>query len=365
MKIAEVINELESFADRSLQESYDNAGLLTGSPDWDCTGIICTLDATEEVIREAISRKANLVVAHHPVIFRGLKKLTGKTYVERTIIIAVRNDIAIYAVHTNLDNVKNGVSGHMARLLGLRDVSVLDPKKGLLKKIVTFVPTDKAEQVRNAIFNAGGGHIGNYSECSYNSEGYGTFNAGTGTDPYVGEAGIRHREEETRVEIVFPVFLELPVVLALRKSHPYEEPAFDIYDLSNEFQQAGAGSIGTLPAPLPAGEFLQLVKNCFQTEVVRHTRLQATEILRVAICGGAGSFLIPKALAARADAFITADMKYHEFFDADGHLLIADPGHYESEQFTIDLLQQILAEKFPTFAVLKTRVKTNPVHYYK
>lgn len=363
MKIAEIVSLLESIAHPSLQESYDNAGLITGNTGWECSGIICSLDAIEEVVVEAIEKKCNLIVAHHPIIFNGLKKLNGKNYVEKTIITAIKNDIAIYAIHTNLDNVINGVSGKMAAMLGLEGVAVLSQKENTLKKLYTFVPVDKAEQVRNAIFEAGGGQIGNYSECSFTSEGTGTFKAGIGSDPYVGKIGDRHEEKEVRVEIVFPGYLERSIISALRSAHPYEEVAFDVVTQSNSHPGIGAGVIGHLPEPIAEKEFLTLLKKVFGLEMIRHTAFLDKPIQKVALCGGAGSFLVSSALGAGADVFFTGDIKYHEFFDANGRILIADIGHYESEQFTIDLLHDVLRQKFPTFAVLKTAVQTNPVYY--
>ena len=363
MKIGEVTNYLESLANLSLQESYDNAGLLTGQKSWECSGIICSLDATEEVVKEAISKKCNMVVAHHPIIFGGLKKINGNNYVERAVIAAIKNDIAIYAIHTNLDNMVDGVNGRMATVLGLDKCRILSPKPGILKKLYTFVPLLQAEQVRSALFLAGGGHISNYSECSFNVEGTGTFKAGKDTNPYVGQHGVQHREQEIKVEVIFPAWLENDMIRALRQAHPYEEPAFDIISLSNTFQGTGAGLIGELAVEEEESVFLDRLKREFRLSLVRHTALTGKKIKRVAICGGAGSFLVSKALAAGADAFVTADMKYHEFFDADGKMMIVDIGHYESEQFTIDLLADQLEQKFPTFAVLKTAVITNPVHY--
>ena len=363
MKIAAVTSFLESLAHPSLQESYDNAGLITGDPAWECTGIICSLDATEEVIKEAIGKKANLIVAHHPIIFSGLKKINGKNYVEKTIITAIKNDIAIYAIHTNLDNVLHGVSGKMAELLGLKNVSILAPKANTLKKLFTFIPMDKAETVRQAIFDAGAGQISNYSECSFNVEGIGTFKAGEGTDPYVGEKGKQHQEKEIKAEIIFPSHLQNQVITTLKKAHPYEEVAYDIIELSNPHPGTGAGVIGELSEPVEEKAFLELVKQVFKLELIRHTAFRGKPVKRVALCGGAGSFLITKALAAGADAYITGDIKYHEFFDANGRLIIADIGHYESEQFTISLLHEVLGQKFPTFAILKTGVRTNPVFY--
>ncbi len=364
MKIRDIIAFLESKAPPSLQESYDNAGLITGDAEWECSGLICSLDATEEVVREAMAKKCNLIIAHHPIIFGGLKKINGKNYVERTVITAIKNDIAIYAIHTNLDNVIDGVNGKIAAMLGLENISILSQKENTLKKLFTFVPVDKTAVVRTAIFEAGGGHIGNYSECSFNTEGMGTFKPGEGTDPYVGETGKQQQEKETRIEVIFPSFLENKIVTAMKEVHPYEEVAYDIVALSNSWQTTGSGLLGTLPAAIDEKTFLTILKTVFSIPVIRHTVLLNKPVKKVALCGGAGSFLISKALNAGADAYITADIKYHEFFDANERLLVADIGHYESEQYTIDLLQEILEQNFPTFAILKTGVKTNPVRYF-
>jgi dinuclear metal center YbgI/SA1388 family protein len=364
MKISDIISFLESLAPPALQENYDNAGLITGHPDWECTGIICSLDTTEGVIQEATEKKCNLVVSHHPVIFGGLKKITGRDYVEKTVIKAIKHDIAIFAIHTNLDNVQKGVSGRMAAMLGLKNVSVLQPRSGTLKKLFTFAPADHAEQVRNAIFTAGGGHIGNYSECSFNAEGTGTFKGGEETNPYVGEKGKQHREKEVKIEIIFPDYLESSIVKALKAAHPYEEAAYDIIQLSNTHPAVGSGVLGELPEPLTEESFLVLLKEIFKTSIIRHSPLLKKQVTKVALCGGAGSFLIPTALAAGAGFLVSADMKYHQFFDANNSIVIADIGHYESEQFTIDLLKEILEQKFPTFAVLKTGIHTNPVRYF-
>ena len=364
MKIDDIISFLESMAHPSLQEHYDNAGLVIGDKNWKCTGIICSLDATEEVIKEAIAKNYNLVVAHHPIIFGGLKKINGKNYVEKTVITAIKNDVAIYAIHTNLDNVVNGVNGKIARLLGLQNISILSPKESTLKKLFTFVPLNRAEEVRNAIFKAGGGQIGNYSECSFNAEGVGTFKGEEGTNPYVGEAGKQHRENEIKIEVIFPAWLENNIVTSMKAAHPYEEVAYDIINLANKHQGIGSGVVGELTEPMNEMNFLTPLKKIFNLQVIRHTALLNRPVKKIALCGGAGSFLVSAALAAGADIYITADMKYHEFFDANGGMLIADIGHYESEQFTIDLLAEILEQKFPNFAVLKTKVQTNPVKYF-
>ncbi len=363
MKIAAIRSFLETIAPPSLQEHYDNAGLITGSPDWECTGILCTLDATEEVVQEAIEKKCNLVVAHHPIIFGGLKKINGKNYVEQTIIRAIKNDIAIYAIHTNLDNVLEGVNGRMADQLGLVNRRILAPKSGLLRKLHTFVPAAHLAAVRDALFAAGAGHIGNYSECSFASGGTGTYKAEAGASPFLGEVGKRHQEEEIRVEVILPAWLEQTVIAALKSAHPYEEVAYDCVPLANQLAQVGSGMVGELEEPLAEEAFLGQLKAVFGVPVVRHSALRGQPVKTVAICGGAGSFLISNALAAGADFFVTADLKYHEFFDANGRMVLADIGHYESEQFTTSLLSDILSKKFTTFAVLKTGVRTNPVFY--
>jgi dinuclear metal center YbgI/SA1388 family protein len=364
MKIGELMAVIEVFAAPELQEEYDNAGLITGSPSWDCTGALCTLDVTVDVLREAREKGCNLVVAHHPIIFKGLKRINGRSYVEQVIIEAIKNDIAIYAAHTNLDNVLLGVSGVIAEKLGLKNCKVLLPRQRVLRRLITFAPTDKAADVRDAVFAAGAGHIGQYSECSFNSEGTGTFKAEKGADPYVGEVGKRHSEKETKIEIVYPAYLEPQVVRALVNNHPYEEVAYDIFTMENAHYGIGAGIIGELETPVAEQDFLSTLKNTFRVGAVRHTPLVGRPVKKVAVCGGAGSFLIKKALAQGADFYVTGDVKYHEFFDAEGRMVIADIGHYESEQFTIELLHKLLVEKFPTFAVLKTSVNTNPVQYF-
>ena len=363
MKISAVTSYLENIASTTLQEHYDNAGLLTGDPAWECTGILCSLDATEVIVKEAIEKKCNLIVAHHPIIFGGLKKINGKNYVEKTIIAALKNDIAIYAIHTNLDNVMHGVNGRIADKLNLKQREILLPKENTLKKLYTFAPSEHAAKVRDAIFEAGGGHIGNYSECSFNAEGAGTFKAGEGADPFVGNVGEQHHETEIKIEIIFPSHLESGIIRALRSAHPYEEVAFDIVPLANKHGQIGSGLVGVLETGQSEKEFLENLKQVFGTPVIRHSSLRNRAIKKVAICGGAGSFLISRALSHGVDAYVTADMKYHEFFDANDRLLIADVGHYESEQFTVELLAELLEQKFPTFAVLKTAINTNPVHY--
>ena len=362
--IKEVIKVLEDLAPPGYQESYDNAGLLTGSPVWECTGIICTLDATENVIAEAITKGCNLVVAHHPIIFSGLKRITGKNYIERTIIAAIKNDIAIYAIHTNLDNLLSGVNGKMADKLGLINRKVLLKKENNLMKLAVFAPEENAEIIREAIFKAGGGEIGKYSECGFSVKGTGTFKPGEGTNPYIGIIGKRETGVEEKIEVILPVYKKEKVVEAMLKAHPYEEVAYDLVPLTNYNQEVGSGLYGNLPEPMDEKAFLQMIKDTFKLQAIKHTPLTGNKVKTVALCGGAGSFLIKNALGARADFYITSDIKYHEFFDAENKMVIADIGHYESEQFTVDLLHDVLHTNFPTFAVLKSGVRTNPVHYF-
>lgn len=363
MKIGEIIDVLEQFAPLSLQESYDNCGLITGDKNTEAKSAILTLDCTEEVVDEAIEANANLIIAHHPIVFSGLKKINGKTYVERVIIKAIKNDIAIYAMHTNLDNVINGVNRKIAEKLHLNKLSILSSKTNLLKKLQVFVPKNSAENLRDAIFESGAGFIGNYSECSFNTEGFGTFKANEIAQPFVGEKEIRHTETEIKIECIFPNYLENKIISALKKNHPYEEPAFDIISLNNYFNDVGSGIIGELETEMDSQEFLNFLKKNMNLSVVRYTNFNK-KIKKVAICGGSGSFLLKDAKASQADAFVTADFKYHEFFDAENQLMICDIGHFESEQFTVEIFEEILKKKFSTFALLLSKINTNPINYY-
>ncbi|MEE1947307.1 Nif3-like dinuclear metal center hexameric protein [Pedobacter sp. KR3-3] len=364
MKLALITNYLESLAPLNYQEDYDNSGLIVGHPNDEIHAALVALDCTEQIVDEAIAKSCNLIITHHPIVFKGLKKLNGKTYVERVVLKAIRHNIALYAIHTNLDHMANGVNARICRQLGIQQAKILSPKGNLLKKLVTFCPEAQTGQVRDALFAAGAGHIGNYSECSFNGAGTGTFKAGEGSDPFVGERGTQHHEAEIRIETVFKGQDERKVLLALLESHPYEEVAYDIYALANKLETVGAGMVGWLPQEMDGHDFLSLVKDRMQAKVIRHTALLPKKIKKVAVCGGSGSFLLKEAIAAGADAFITADFKYHEFFDAEQHLVIADIGHYESEQFTSNLLIENIQEKFPNFAIRLTEHNTNPINYF-
>lgn len=363
MRLKEITSYIETIAPLSYQENYDNAGLLCGEENMEVTGAVICLDSTEAIIDEAIERKANLIIAHHPIIFSGLKKLNGKNYVERVIIKAIKNNIAIYAAHTNLDNVYNGVNGKICERLGLENCKILSPGKNLLKRLITYTPLENAEQVRLALFNAGAGYIGNYNECSFSSSGIGTFKALEGANPHTGEIGKRFQGEEVKVEVVYPSVIEAGLITALLKAHPYEEVAYDLIPLSNSHPKIGAGMIGELKDEMDEMEFLREMKAKMKTDSIRYTSLREKKVKKVAICGGSGSFLLNEAITHKADVFITADFKYHQFFDADGKIVIADIGHYESEQFTMELFYEILKKKFSTFALHLTKINTNPIKY--
>ncbi len=364
MKISELTAFLESLAPLAYQEDFDNSGLIVGHADQEINHALISLDCTEAIVDEAIATGCDVIISHHPVVFKGLKKFNGRTYVERVVEKAIRHQIAIYAIHTNLDNVMDGVNHRICDILGLQNCHILLPKQNLLKKLVTYVPYEQAEQVRKALFKAGAGNIGDYSECSFNAAGTGTFKPGENTDPFVGEIGTQHQEPEVRVETIYPAQLESKVLMALVLAHPYEEVAYDLYQLSNQYQQIGSGMVGELEHPFLEDDFLRHVKNCLNAKVIRYTELRDKPVKKVAVCGGSGGFLLKQAIAAGADVFITADYKYHEFFDAERKIVIADVGHFESEQFTQHLLLEKLTEKFVNFAVRLTEVNTNPIKYF-
>lgn len=364
MKVSEVTQYLESIAPRAYQEAYDNSGLLTGNPEQEVTGILITLDCTEAVVEEALQKKCNLIVAHHPIIFKGLKKITGSNYVERTVLMAIKNDIAIYAIHTNLDNVHTGVNRKIAEKIGLRNLKILAPKNNTLTKLVTFIPKANADAVLDALYTAGAGQVGDYKNCSFQTTGTGTFMPTEKANPHIGKALQQEEVEEVRAEVIFPSHQEGKIVYALKKAHPYEEAAYYLTPLNNENQEVGSGMVGELDAPLQPVEFLKHLKAAMDLKVIRHTAVLDKPIKKVAVCGGAGSFLLSAAIRSGAQAFVTADFKYHEFFDADNQIVIADIGHYESEVYTKELLGDILKEKFPTFAVNFSGTITNPVRYF-
>ena len=363
MKIKEIVQPLEKLAPVFLQESYDNSGLLIGHAENEINKVLITLDITEDIMEEALLKKCDLIISHHPLIFKGLKSITGKNMTERIVEKAIKNNVSIYACHTNLDNVNIGVNEILSLKLGLKNRKILVPKNDVLRKLVTFCPDDQAEKVRLALFESGAGHIGDYENCSFNATGTGSFRGSDETHPFVGEKGKLHYEHEVRIETIYPVYLEETILKALFSVHPYEAVAYDIYKLENKFPKAGAGMIGELELEMDEPEFLRFLKKVTQSDCVRHSRLIGKKIKKVAVCGGSGSFLINDALKAGAHVFVTGDVKYHDFFEGNNQLLIADAGHYESEQFAKELIYSILKNKFPTFAVLISEINTNSVNY--
>lgn len=363
MRIKDITDYLEQLAPLAYQESYDNCGLLVGNSMTDVSQILLTLDVTEAVIDEAIRTDSRLIIAHHPLIFKGLKSLTGKHWTERCVIKAIRNDIAIYAIHTNLDHVNIGVNRRIADRLGLQNPVILAPKKDTLSQLVTFVPSENVANVLNALYTAGAGAVGNYDHCSFQTEGQGSFRPGENTHPHIGQQYQDETVAERRIEVLLPTHLSGKVLQALRASHPYEEVAYYLTPLSNTHQETGSGMIGTLSEPMEAAQFLHFLKATMQTECIRHTALCKETIQKVAVCGGSGSFLLRQAIQAGADVLITGDFKYHEFFEADNQIIIADIGHYESEQFTKHLLYDILSKKFANIALRLTEEQTNPIKY--
>ncbi|MEL6562166.1 MAG: Nif3-like dinuclear metal center hexameric protein [Bacteroidota bacterium] len=365
MKIKEIIHLLESWAPPVYQESYDNSGLIVGDQSSECTGVLITLDTIESVIDEALDLGCNMIVSHHPIVFGGLKKITGRNYVERTVLKAIKNDIAIYAIHTNLDNVHTGVNKKIADLIGLKNTKILSPKPSTLRKLTTYVPTDSAEEVQNALFEAGAGSIGNYEECSFSSLGTGTFKPGEASNPTIGiTGGDRESVEESKIEFLIPANLTNQLLAVLINAHPYEEVSYFITELVNRNQEVGSGMIGELSEAIDTPNFLSQLKEIMQVSCIRHTDICTEKIKKVAVCGGAGGFLLNKAKSAGADIFITADYKYHEFFDADGQIIIADIGHYESEAFTKQLIYDFLIEKLTNIALHSSKVNTNPIKYF-
>jgi dinuclear metal center YbgI/SA1388 family protein len=363
MKIKEIISVLEEMAPLAYAEDFDNVGLLVGDQESEATGILVCHDALENIIDEAIAKKCNLVVCFHPILFSGLKKITGKNYVERAVIKAIKNDIAIYAVHTALDNHQEGVNKIFCDALGLVNTKILIPKQHFIRKLVTYTIPENAEEVRNALFDAGAGTIGNYENCSFNSKGIGTYMGNEHSNPQVGERFEFVQGDEIKIEVTFEKHLENKILKALFKSHAYEEVAYEIYDLQNQHQNIGLGMIGELKNPMKEKEFLLFVKEKMQSDGIRHSNFIGKEIKKVAVLGGAGSFAIKNAIQAGADAYLTADLKYHQFYEAENRLLLADIGHFESERYTKNYIVEYLRKKILNFAVILSEENSNPVKY--
>ena len=358
-----MIGVLEQLAPLAQAEDFDNVGLLVGDEQAEVSGILVTLDTLENVVDEAISKNCNLIVSFHPIIFGGLKKLTGTTYVERVVIKAIRNNIGIFSMHTALDNTSDGVNAKICEVLGIKNPKILIPKKGSIKKLTTYVPKDGAEQLKEALFAAGAGNIGNYSHCSFGTDGTGSYRAGKDAKPVKGEIGTTHYEDETQINMIFPQPNEDKILRALFASHPYEEVAYEIFALENADQNLGMGMIGKLEKAMDITDFLRLVKKRMDTGSIRHSKILDKKVQKVAVLGGSGAFAIGAAKAAGAHVFITSDVKYHQFFESEDKMVIADIGHYETEQFTKNLLVDYLKEKIPNFAIRLSESKTNPIKY--
>ena len=363
MNIKEIISVLEEMAPLAYAEDFDNVGLLVGDQDVEATGVLVCHDALENIIDEAIAKNCNLVVCFHPILFSGLKKITGKNYVERAVIKAIKNDIAIYAVHTALDNHQEGVNKIFSDALGLVNTKILIPKQNFIRKLVTFTIPENAEEVRNALFDAGAGTIGNYENCSFNSKGIGTYMGNEHSNPQVGERFEFVQGDEIKIEVTFEKHLENKILKALFKSHAYEEVAYEIYELQNQHQNIGLGMIGELKNPMNEKEFLLFAKEKMQCGGIRHSNFTGKEIKKVAVLGGAGSFAIKNAIQAGADAYLTADLKYHQFYEAENKLLLADIGHFESERYTKNYIVDYLRKKILNFAVILSEENSNPVKY--
>ncbi len=363
LKLYELTDVIEAIAPVQTQESYDNSGLIVGNKLDTITGALITLDITEEIINEAVQLGYNLIISHHPIIFKPIKRLNGNSTTERCIIFAIKHGIALYAAHTNLDNSINGVNSIFAEKLKINNTRILQPLKGILRKLVVYVPASHQQEVRDALFKSGAGVIGNYDSCSFNAQGQGTFKAKEGSDPFVGKQGELHMESEIRIETILPFWQEEKVIRAILDVHPYEEVAWDSYNLNNEHQQIGAGIYGQLQKPMNETDFLSNIKNVLGIPFLKHSPLLHKDILKVGICGGSGNFLLQDAINHHCDAFITGELKYHDYFMADNKILLIEAGHYETEQFSKELLYRVLKENFTTFALQISRISSNPVNY--
>ena len=363
MQIKKVIEYLEELSPTFYAESYDNVGLLVGDANNDLTGILITHDTLPEVVDEAVEKGLNLIVSFHPIIFSGMKKITGKSYIEKTVIKAIKNDIAIYAIHTALDVSWQGVNDIVLKKLGAINKQILIPKENTIKKLSTYVPLKDSDTVRKALFNAGAGSIGNYDNCSFNIDGNGTYRGNEDSNPVIGEKGIFHTEKETNINITFPSHLENKILSTLFEVHPYEEVAYEITTLDNSNQHIGLGMTGELENEMSELEFLKFLKEKLPTKCIRHSRLLGGKIKKIAVLGGSGSFATKAAIASGADVFISSDFKYHDFYQAEDKIIIADIGHYESEQFTKNILFEYLSKKITKFAVALSEFNTNPINY--
>ena len=363
MLLRDLISVIEEAVPLQFQESYDNAGLQVGDYSKEINSALLTLDVTEDVVEEAKAKGCGVIISHHPVIFRPLKRLSGRTASERIVTKAIKYGIAIYSAHTNLDVMNFGVSAKMAEKMELTNCKVLVPLKGQLRKLVTYIPQSYFDQVSSAVFEAGAGSIGKYDSTGFSSDGIGSFRGNVDSNPFVGEPMKLHHEKEKRFETVFYKYQEKAVLKALLTTHPYEEVAYDIYPIENENINIGFGCVGDLKQPMSTVEFLKFLENVFDAKGIRFSKPQKNTVSRVAMCGGSGSEFLSNAIASSADAYVTADVKYHTFFDAENKILLADIGHYESEKVAIDILYDLIIKKIPNFALHFSGVYSNPINY--
>ncbi len=363
MIVQEVTDILEELAPLAQAEDFDNVGLLVGKPKDKVNGILVTLDTLENVLDEAIAHDCNMIVSFHPIIFNGLKRITGANYVERTVLKAIKHNISIYSMHTALDNSPHGVNAKICEVLGLTNTEILIPKKGNIKKLTTYVPKTSAERLKGALFLAGAGNIGNYSDCSFTVDGTGSYRGGKGSNPTIGERGQLELAEETQINVTFSSYKERAILQALFQNHPYEEVAYEIFTLDNQNQNIGMGMVGNLQKEMDETDFLSYLKSKMNVSTVRHSALLGKSVHKVAVLGGSGAFAISAAIQSGADVFVTSDVKYHQFFEAENKVVIADIGHYESEQFTKNLLADYLTKKIPNFAIRLSESNTNPIKY--
>ena len=363
MKVKDFTNYLEQLAPLTYQEEYDNSGLIIGDFNMEVKGVLITLDCNDKVLDEAINNKCNLLITHHPIIFKGLKKINNDSLTDKLVIKAIKNNIAIYSIHTNLDNIVNGVNSEIAKRLKLKNCRVLSSKNECLRQLVFYCPKENTTDLIEKLCSVGAGAIGNYNNCSFKSSGVGTFKPLENSNPNKGVKGKLYNSKEDKVELVFLKDKQNKIIQTLQENHPYEEIAYQIYILDNKIKSIGSGLVGELDEPVDSILFLKQLKKIMNLELVRHTHVNKDVIKKIALCGGSGSFLIDKAIYSNADIFITSDIKYHQFFDIGNKIILADIGHYESEQFTKNLVYDYLTKKFTKFAILLSKVNTNPINY--
>ena len=364
MKIKEVIQFLEQKFPLHWQEDFDNCGVQCGDKERELTGIVVCFDMSEAVIDEALAQGSNMVISHHPIIYKhGLKKIEPTNRVGKIIYKALENKILLYSMHTNIDSGKAGGNVLFAKKLELQNLSVLVPKENQFCKLVVFVPAENSALLKEAMFKIGCGNIGNYSHCSYSCEGIGSFKPLTGVNPHIGKHNRLERVDEERIEMIFPKNIKRQVIETLYGHHPYEEPAFDIITLENQNREVGLGRIGLLPTSMLAKDFILYIKEKLNLDFVKFSGNRDAEIKKVAVCGGGGASFISEALTAGVNAYITGDLKYHDFFIPENKMLLIDIGHFEGEHFIREIITSLLQENFNTFATHFTEVEIPVIHH--